>query len=733
MFYGRSISGWALPVGIVTALLSSSLAYSSSGHTSKKYKTEIKKDDNPSTPAERMAFYYANVVADSVGCSDFSELSWEIGKELATRKARMDRSKFTAYLDTILQLKSNGDAEFRFALRKEISAWADVFFDELQKRYNLPSSAYSNALVDQLHDYERYRPDSRVGSFGRQIAASNNRIQDIQKENGFKIPCGNKSGDDLMRFREKVAKTDQSKSKRSELIPQTEKAIVQAPAAAAPTPVAPVAGEVVPRLLMPVAPIEDAAPPEDKFANKSIPSARLMASEFPHFTTSHTSNDEYRLALRSAHDDQDAAGRARAAAPTFGLPPLVAPPPVEVQRAIVPSPSSSTQGAVERFIAQGPRHLDPPRHVTKSPQLTPDPAPAPAPAPASDSPTAFIAAKLKTSPPSPQPTPAPVRASPPPTASQRDVHALGREVASNNASDARSALQKVRSWNYSEGPAIWQTIDKCLPGSDQRTTFGDQIAFFTAEHLQGSKQTGFMNYPLCQVTEDTLASVTSKTPGPKTIQSAQGFVRRYNELQQGARSSADKQKQFLKLTTAFTQCLAATESLTSADATKYADYGAGTQNFADRSAIQLGLASKDDTQAGKRMPAGVMLHLDGGKWWSVGINQFSHDEPQRCVEDWNTRYPGCRIPRGTNPLALSSSPRQAFNAFCGISRLIDSFDVQQKKGLDKDYFRAPANNRCVSLFMGERGGMRFGPLRNSTGTNMYEVLNCTLRTYDNAS
>ena len=84
---------------------------------------------------------------------------------------------------------------------------------------------------------------------------------------------------------------------------------------------------------------------------------------------------------------------------------------------------------------------------------------------------------------------------------------------------------------------------------------------------------------------------------------------------------------------------------------------------------------------------------------------------------------------------LTGSPRQNFNAFCGVDKILQSFYVQVNTL--KSQNTHPSNisrgalinsdDRCVSLhFYAGYSYNHFGPLQNTTRSNLDHLMTCTL-------
>jgi len=139
-------------------------------------------------------------------------------------------------------------------------------------------------------------------------------------------------------------------------------------------------------------------------------------------------------------------------------------------------------------------------------------------------------------------------------------------------------------------------------------------------------------------------------------------------------------------------------------------------------------------------------------WPVVGLYQFNpkFGNVGPCVQQWNklVTNPVCQI-NGSSPadvMRALASPGQTFNAFCGVQKIVQSFNSQVNtrngRALDKDgsimtgvdisnmlpngQIKAP-QDRCVSLVTRSSRGRiysHFGPWRNSVKDNMGKLINC---------
>lgn len=156
----------------------------------------------------------------------------------------------------------------------------------------------------------------------------------------------------------------------------------------------------------------------------------------------------------------------------------------------------------------------------------------------------------------------------------------------------------------------------------------------------------------------------------------------------------------------FFYCLAKEESLRNADSRIY-----------EANARRLGIVR----------PKGVVFHSDrmhvSGN--SIGVFQFApvmDGNIRPCIELWNEKFSEFKIPlRGDIKVAakILGSSAQAFNIFCGVNKVVQSFYVQINS---RNLKYTNQEKRCVTF--NKFAYLHFGPLMNSTGKNLESVLRC---------
>ncbi|QDK36678.1 hypothetical protein [Bdellovibrio sp. NC01] len=292
--------------------------------------------------------------------------------------------------------------------------------------------------------------------------------------------------------------------------------------------------------------------------------------------------------------------------------------------------------------------------------------------------------------------------------------------------------------------------DSCDTTPDTQDRFSDRIAYAVelkmhplqaglgyvadAYGMNSNENTYLANslisHPLCNVTADTLNTTLGgkKIPSASTIKKANEFANKMNEYRRQA-LSGDREGyvKASKLWSKFMMCTSYTESLTSANTSK-----------------SNSVASKY-APSGYRRPAGVLFYedpyQDAASKLNIGLFQFtpnSGGNVQACIREWNKIYPKCTISTKASQaemIRITGSSLQTFNAFCGASKVTGMFAVQvntSKSSATHPYnlvngkLKLPTD-RCVSPhFAAGKSYNHFGPFQNSVGTNLEEVLACTL-------
>jgi hypothetical protein len=304
---------------------------------------------------------------------------------------------------------------------------------------------------------------------------------------------------------------------------------------------------------------------------------------------------------------------------------------------------------------------------------------------------------------------------------------------------SQTELSKFRSVeSFSRG-------DDCHQELQNNTRFADAIGFFIDE-LSSSRKVqlqsiasfynmssnpatyfpvGLISHPLCRVTRGTLGSTIRNVPNNSTIALAQRFADDHNRYRSAHLSGdttayASLQKHW----GAFFGCLAYTESLSTADTSL-------SRSTASRYA-----------PSGYRKPAGVKFYDDPAQSQAsrlnIGMFQFTptyNGNIRSCFDQWNKEYPSCSIAKGNLSAIIPAvgSSLQHFNAYCGVHKLLQTFSVQVNSSSTRNTHPdnrgsgglKGSDSRCVTPhFYAGWAYNHFGPLQNSTGSNLSKLLKC---------
>jgi hypothetical protein len=291
--------------------------------------------------------------------------------------------------------------------------------------------------------------------------------------------------------------------------------------------------------------------------------------------------------------------------------------------------------------------------------------------------------------------------------------------------------------------------DQCVPSLKGKSSFADLITYFTYSHFEPMtarldyikdayalpisisqyQAVGLHSHPLCPVSESTLTANLSGRNVPKasTISKINSFVNKANNLrQQMIQGESSAGWELTKLWTRFFMCLSVVESLGNPDSQSSAS------------------VARKVAPAGYVRPKGVAFYEDPLQppvsRLNIGLYQFTPNSKGNvlaCLKQWNHLYPQCSVSESASEsemIKLLGSGYQTFNAFCGVNKVQQMFSVQVntreasktdpanqiRQGVLKS-----ASNRCVSLnFAAGKSYNHFGPLQNSTGTNLEKLLSC---------
>ncbi|MBY0416217.1 MAG: hypothetical protein K2Q18_18735 [Bdellovibrionales bacterium] len=295
-------------------------------------------------------------------------------------------------------------------------------------------------------------------------------------------------------------------------------------------------------------------------------------------------------------------------------------------------------------------------------------------------------------------------------------------------------------------------IDKCFDDEDTHEYFADQISYYTQEMMNdvpakvgfiGSSYgtssddskyfpTSLIRHSLCVSTSDSLKkTLKNNYPSTSTIAKMNQFENKVNDLRMDVlNGDQSAKKELLSTWTRMFSCLAYSESLPTAD-----------------SNTSKNVASKV-SPTGYRKPSGVEFYEDPDQTeasrLNIGMYQFTPDSTgnvQPCIRAWNELHntkPACLVSQKASKsdlIKVFGSSLQSFNAFCGVHKLIQTFAIQvnttktsatHPRNVVNGKIKA-AEERCVSPnFYKGWAYNHFGPFQNSTGSNLNELMSCTL-------
>ncbi|MDD0853195.1 hypothetical protein HBN50_08805 [Halobacteriovorax sp. GB3] len=292
-------------------------------------------------------------------------------------------------------------------------------------------------------------------------------------------------------------------------------------------------------------------------------------------------------------------------------------------------------------------------------------------------------------------------------------------------------------------------VDQCQSSLVGRTRFADRISFYVDQHMFNVRpylshlapyysvpnkmddhiQTGLAHFPLCHSTRSSLSSMVKKVPSNDVIEMLNEFEDKVNDLREKTIGGDEIAKvDLVKTWSKFMGCLSYVESLTTADASS-------SERVANKYA-----------PSNYRKPAGVKFYEDpyqsSASKLNIGLYQFTPNWTGNigaCLKHWNQLYPSCQVNEKSNQgelIKMFGSSFQGMNSFCGVNKVAQTFAIQVNTSQTKSTH--PSNRtskglkdkdqRCVSPFIyAGYGYNHFGPLQNSTGSNLKKLMTCTLR------
>lgn len=294
--------------------------------------------------------------------------------------------------------------------------------------------------------------------------------------------------------------------------------------------------------------------------------------------------------------------------------------------------------------------------------------------------------------------------------------------------------------------------DKCFDDNEPHDQFADQISYYSQKMIKdvpamvgsigsyygtssndaGYFPTSLIRHPLCSVNSSTLSQTIKNVPSQSTINKLNEFANAVNALRtEVINGDLNAKAELLTLWSRFFSCLAYSESLGSADSST-------SQNVA-----------RKYSPSGYRKPAGVEFYEDPAQpaesKLNIGAFQFTPNKSGNispCLKAWNKLHaakPSCQVPVSGSQgdlIKVLGSSYQSFNVFCGVHKLIQTFSIQVNTSKSSATFPAnmvngklkPQEARCVTPhFQAGKAYNHFGPFQNSTGSNLEELMSCTLR------
>jgi hypothetical protein len=204
-------------------------------------------------------------------------------------------------------------------------------------------------------------------------------------------------------------------------------------------------------------------------------------------------------------------------------------------------------------------------------------------------------------------------------------------------------------------------------------------------------------------------SIPGRSVSSSTLNKINTFVNKYNGYYENG-----EEKELLKMWAKFFYCLAKAESLGNPDS--------------DRAKSAAKVYAKLDPK-----PAGVDFYYD--KWQdnpksrlNIGLFQFSPDyggNINPCITNWNNLFKDYKIEKNKNMVNLLASTDQIFNAYCGVNKIAQTFFIQVNTTNSRYAYdsNSDKSKRCVSLHQ-PKSYVHFGPLINTTGSNLDKVYSC---------
>lgn len=350
-------------------------------------------------------------------------------------------------------------------------------------------------------------------------------------------------------------------------------------------------------------------------------------------------------------------------------------------------------------------------------------------------------------PPEPKPEPKPPEPKPP----EPSVLNVFLDIAQPIGQSVDDYYSNYRELSPDRANVSNHATDFCPQDLNHQRSFSDRIAYYVNEHTKKTRphlaqlapfysvpsqlnqhiEMSLTSHPLCRVTHSTLSQTigAQRVPNQTVINQLDQFSRKHNSLRQRVINDQDidAEIELNQLWTRFMSCLSYTESLTTADINS-------SRSVASRYAPN-----------GYTKPSGVKFYEDPLQpqvsRLNIGLFQFTPNAGGNinpCIRHWNEKNSSCQISRSSSQselIRILGSGYQTFNAFCGVNKILQTFSIQANtsstNSTHPDNFqsgmKAP-QNRCVTpFFWSGRAYNHFGPLMNTTGSNLGSLMRCVLR------
>ncbi|ATH08242.1 hypothetical protein BIY24_09850 [Halobacteriovorax marinus] len=334
---------------------------------------------------------------------------------------------------------------------------------------------------------------------------------------------------------------------------------------------------------------------------------------------------------------------------------------------------------------------------------------------------------------------------PDPSPDPRPVPTDFVEVASQIGTDVDQYFGSYQALRKDREDLFEKHSDYCEVNLESYDNFSERIAYFVESQLEDTRThlsalapyysiprnendyflSGLAQRPLCHSTRSSLVKTLKKSnrvPSSAVIAKLNAFESKVNLLREEMlEGSEESRMKLVKTWTKFFSCLAYTESLTSSETS---------------SSRRVAAKYEHDNY---RKPAGVKFYedpyQDEASKLNIGLFQFTPNgrgNINPCLKSWNDLYPSCSVSTSASKrelIEVFGSSLQTMNAFCGVNKVVQTFSIQTNSS--KSSATHPLNSgrakqdRCVSpwIYSGYAYN-HFGPLMNSTGSNLNKLISC---------